>query len=159
MADQPESGIQPQEASEASQEEQLRERTGVDQPAKLLRIASAISQVLPEIRDGSLDEETRHRLAEMQRGAVAELKEILDPDLAEELDDITLPVEEGETPSGMELQIAQAQLTGWLDGLLRGIQAAFMAQQAQAQQQLGQLRQQQQLGRGGEGSPGAGQYL
>lgn len=158
MAEQPEPEIEAQEPEEQSREDQIRERTGVDQPAKLLRIASAISQVLPEMRDGSLDEETRHRLAEMQRHAVVELKEILDPELAEELDEITIPVEEGETPSGMELQIAQAQLTGWLDGLLRGIQAAFMAQQAQAQQQLGQLRQQRQLGQGGQ-SPGQGQYL
>lgn len=140
-----------------AEREQVRESTGVDEPAKLLRIASTISQVLPELRGAELDEGSRQRLLEMQRHAVAELKELLDPELAEELEEIAIPFEDGDTPSGAELQIAQAQLTGWLDGLLRGIQASFMAQQMQAQQQLQQLRHRQ-LEKGGQSKP-SGQYL
>lgn len=159
MAEQPDpqaGGGQPIPASE-EQREQVRESTGVDEPAKLLRIASTISQVLPELRGGSLDEESRRRLLDMQRHAVAELKELLDPELASELEDMTLPFDEDDIPSDTELQIAQAQLTGWLDGLLRGIQATFMVQQMQAQQQLGQLRRKQL--EGGQQPTRSGQYL
>ena len=43
-------------------------------------------------------------------------------------------------PSNDELRIAQAQLVGWLEGLIQGIQAALFAQQMAAQQQLAGMR-------------------
>ena len=58
----------------------------------------------------------------------------------EELERITLPFTEGETPSDAELRIAQAQLVGWLEGLFHGIQTAIYAQQLQARGQLEQMR-------------------
>ena len=52
-----------------------------------------------------------------------------------------------ETPTAAELQIAKAQLVGWLEGLVQGMQAMLFAQQMAAQQQLQGLRGQ--IGRGG----------
>ena len=45
-----------------------------------------------------------------------------------------------EAPSAAELQIAHAQLVGWLEGLVQGIQATLFAQQMAAQQQLAGMR-------------------
>ena len=36
--------------------------------------------------------------------------------------------------------MAKAQLVGWLEGLIQGIQAALFAQQVSAQQQLANIR-------------------
>ncbi|MEC7879233.1 MAG: proteasome activator, partial [Actinomycetota bacterium] len=53
---------------------------------------------------------------------------------------ITLPFGDEETPSEAELRVAQAQLVGWLEGLIQGIQATLFAQQMAAQQQLANMR-------------------
>lgn len=132
----------------------------VDEPAKLLRIGSMIREMLNEVRRASVDEEGRRRLRDIHERSLTELKSILSDDLKEELDSITIPFAE-ETPTESELRVTQAQLTGWLEGLFHGIQAALFAQQVQAQQQLGQLRHRQ-LGQGDEqqkGPGGSGQYL
>src|SRR6266542_1745343 len=84
----------------------------VQQPAKVMRIGSMIKQLLEEVRAA----------------------------LREELERLSLPFEEGNTPSEAELRIAQAQLVGWLEGLFHGIQAALMAQQMAARLQLEQIR-------------------
>ena len=51
-----------------------------------------------------------------------------------------LPFPEDHPPSQAELQVAKAQLVGWLEGLIQGIQAALFAQQVSAQQQLANSR-------------------
>jgi hypothetical protein len=47
---------------------------------------------------------------------------------------------EAEVPSDAELRVAQAQLVGWLEGLFHGLQAALVAQQMAARNQLEQMR-------------------
>src|SRR6266536_187845 len=66
-------------------------------------------------RHAPLDEAGRARLREIYDISVQELASSLSPDLAAELDRITLPLEQ-ETPSEAELRVAQAQLVGWLEG-------------------------------------------
>ena len=132
----------------------------VGSPAKVMRIGAMVRQLLEEVRHAQLDEAGRARLAEIYEVSVRELSDALSPDLAAELDRITLPLE-SEAPSEAELRVAQAQLVGWLEGLFHGIQAAIFAQQVAAQNQLAQMR--------GRGLPGArserpeppvtGQYL
>jgi Protein of unknown function (DUF2587) len=111
----------------------------VEQPGKVMRIASMIKQLLEEVRSAPLDEAGRTRLAEIHRRSISELEEGLAPELIEELERITLPFDD-EAPSDAELRIAQAQLVGWLEGLFHGIQAALFAQQMAAQQQLQNMR-------------------
>jgi hypothetical protein len=112
----------------------------IEQPAKVMRIGSMVKQLLDEVRQAPLDEASRERLREIYELSVRELASGLSPDLAAELDRLSLPFDEG-TPSEGELRVAQAQLVGWLEGLFHGIQAALMAQQMAARAQLQDMRQ------------------
>ncbi|WP_326550771.1 bacterial proteasome activator family protein [Micromonospora sp. NBC_01813] len=112
----------------------------IEQPAKVMRIGSMIKQLLEEVRAAPLDEASRQRLREIHQRSITELEDGLAPELREELERISLPFEDGTTPSEGELRVAQAQLVGWLEGLFHGIQAALMAQQMAARLQLEQMR-------------------
>ncbi|CAA9219688.1 MAG: FIG00822472: hypothetical protein [uncultured Blastococcus sp.] len=133
----------------------------VEQPAKVMRIGTMIKQLLEEVRAAPLDDASRNRLRDIHAASIRELEEGLAPELREELERITLPFTEGETPSDAELRIVQAQLVGWLEGVFHGIQTALFAQQMAARAQLesrralpgGQGQPQQDL------RPGGGQYL
>jgi hypothetical protein len=110
----------------------------ITEPAKLLRIASMVRELLEETREASLDESGRKRLADVYQRSVEELGQTISQDLRDELAALTPPV--GNVPSGSEIRIAQAQLVGWLEGLFHGIQAAMFAQQAAARAQFEELR-------------------
>ncbi|WP_173077939.1 bacterial proteasome activator family protein [Phytohabitans rumicis] len=112
----------------------------VEQPAKVMRIGSMIKQLLEEVRAAPLDEASRTRLREIHQRSIIELEDGLAPELRDELERLSLPFEEGTTPSEGELRVAQAQLVGWLEGLFHGIQAALVAQQMAARMQLEQMR-------------------
>ena len=110
----------------------------ITEPAKLLRIASMVRELLEETRQASLDESGRKRLADVYQRSVQELGASISPDLQDELAALAPPV--GAVPSESEIRIAQAQLVGWLEGLFHGIQAAMFAQQAAARAQFEELR-------------------
>ena len=112
----------------------------VEQPAKVMRIANMIRQLLAEVKSAPLDDASRQRLRAIHETSITELKQGLAPELAEELERITLPFSDDVTPSDAELRIAQAQLVGWLEGLFHGIQTALFAQQMAARAQLEQMR-------------------
>jgi hypothetical protein len=112
----------------------------IEQPAKVMRIGSMIKQLLEEVKSAPLDEKARQRLTEIHRRSITELESGLAPELVDELDRLSLPFEEGATPSEPELRMAQAQLVGWLEGLFHGIQATLVAQQMAARMQLEQMR-------------------
>jgi hypothetical protein len=140
------------DADSASDEEDLSRLIG--QPAKVMRIGSMIKQLLEEVKAAPLDEKARARLSEIHRRSIDELESGLAPELVSELDRISLPFHEGETPSEAELRIAQAQLVGWLEGLFHGIQAALVAQQMAARMQLEQMRSGRALPMSPQGIPG-----
>ena len=112
----------------------------VEQPAKVMRIGTMIKQLLEEVRAAPLDDASRNRLRDIHAASIRELEEGLSPELRDELERITLPFSEGETPSDAELRIAQAQLVGWLEGVFHGIQTALFAQQMAARAQLEEMR-------------------
>jgi hypothetical protein len=120
----------------ATQEASARET--ISEPAKLLRIASMVRELLDETRQASLDEAGRKRLADVYQRAVGELADVLSGDLREELAELAPPL--AGVPSESEIRVAQAQLVGWLEGLFHGIQAAMFAQQAAARAQFEELR-------------------
>ena len=99
-----------------------------------------IRQLLDEVKAAPLDEKSRARLAEIHRSSIKELEDGLAPELVDELERLSLPFTEGDTPSESELRIAQAQLVGWLEGLFHGIQTTLFAQQMAARAQLEQMR-------------------
>ncbi|GAA3800120.1 bacterial proteasome activator family protein [Cellulomonas soli] len=121
----------------------------VGQPAKVMRIGTMIKQLLDEVRSAPLDDAARVRLAAIHQRSLRELEEGLSPELVDELERITLPFGQDQTPSDAELRIAQAQLVGWLEGLFHGIQTALVAQQMAAQAQLTQMRRALPAGPGG----------
>lgn len=110
----------------------------IEHPAKLLRIASMIRELLEEVRQAALDEAGRRRLQAVYERSLQELKEVLSENLRKELDALAVPFTD--TPSESELRVAQAQLVGWLEGLFHGIQAALWAQQAMARAQFEEIR-------------------
>src|ERR671917_445585 len=136
----------------------------VEQPAKVMRIGTMIKQLLEEVRAAPLDDASRNRLRDIHASSIRELEQGLAPELREELERITLPFTEGETPSDAELRIAQAQLVGWLEGVFHGIQTALFAQQMAARAQLEEMRRRALPGGsapapGPHPHPGGGQYL
>jgi hypothetical protein len=129
----------------------------VEQPAKVMRIGSMVKQLLDEVRAAPIDEQSRKRLREIYELSVRELADSLSPDLARELDRMTLPFDD-RVPSEAELRIAQAQLVGWLEGLFHGIQATLVAQQMAARAQLEEMRRRG-LPAGEQNPARAGPYL
>jgi hypothetical protein len=112
----------------------------VEQPAKVMRVANMIRQLLEEVKSAPLDEASRARLRSIHEASIKELESGLAPELVEELERLTLDFTDDSTPTDAELRIAQAQLVGWLEGLFHGIQTALFAQQMAARQQLEQMR-------------------
>ena len=139
----------------------------VEQPAKVMRVANMIRQLLDEVKAAPLDEASRQRLRSIHEASIKELESGLAPELVEELERLSLDFTEDSTPTEAELRIAQAQLVGWLEGLFHGIQTALFAQQMAARQQLEQMQGQlppgapgRMAGPGGpEDGPRPGAYL
>jgi hypothetical protein len=114
------------------------ETIDVSKPAKLMRLGAMTRQMLEELRLAPLDEQGRTRMREIYGRSVNEVKDILSPELQQELEGLSIPFTD-QIPTESELRIAQAQLMGWLEGLFHGIQAALWTQQAMAQQQAAQF--------------------
>lgn len=145
----------------------------VSEPGKLMRIGLMLRAMQEEVRRADPDDAGRDRLRIVHSRAVQELCQALSPELQEELEQLTLPFDEDNAPTGSEIRIAQAQLIGWLEGLFQGIHAAIFNQQMEARQQLEHMRQRglppgmrpdDPTGPGGSPSPdrgqrGMGQYL
>lgn len=123
----------------------------IEEPAKVMRVGAMLRQLLEELREATLDEGSRDRLREIYETSIQELGSALSPDLQSELERITLPFDDDTIPSEAELRVVKAQLVGWLEGLIQGIQATLFAQQMAAQQQLANMRGQ--LGPGGAPPP------
>ncbi len=145
-------------------QEEAPQQESITQPAKLLRIASMVRELLEETRAATLDEPGRVRLRQIYERSLGELGDVLSSDLREELAALAPPM--SGVPSDAEIRVAQAQLVGWLEGLFHGIQAAMFAQQAAARAQFEELRRrglpggQVSPGDPSQPSPGGpGQYL
>ncbi|MGH9023663.1 MAG: proteasome activator [Acidimicrobiia bacterium] len=128
-------------------------KEAIAHPARLIRIASMVRNMLEEVRQAPLDVAARRRLREIHDRSVIALRDMLSPDLERELADMVLPFSSA-APSEPELRIAQAQLVGWLEGLFHGIQATLFTQQAAAQAQLEEMRRRRGLPSGTP--PGSG---
>jgi Protein of unknown function (DUF2587) len=137
------------------------EHEAITQPAKLLRIATMVRELLEDTRQASLDEPGRIRLRQIYERAIGELEEVLSPDLQEELSSLAPPMQG--VPTDAEIRVAQAQLVGWLEGLFHGIQAALFSQQMAARAQFEELRRRGLPGTSDPQGPGPdqsrGQYL
>jgi hypothetical protein len=131
----------------------------IEQPAKLIRIAAMIREMLEDVRQSKPDEAGRQRLRAVYESALTGLKEGVSKELQDELDTLTIPLDS--TSSESEIRLAQAQLVGWLEGLFQGIQAALWSQHMQARAEIEEMRRRRGLPPGpGDGPPrDPGQYL
>jgi hypothetical protein len=131
----------------------------IEQPAKLIRIAAMIREMLEDVRQSKPDEQGRQRLRAVYERALTGLKEGVSKELQDELDTLTIPLDT--TSSESEIRLAQAQLVGWLEGLFQGIQAALWSQHMQARAEIEEMRRRRGLPPGpGDGSHREpGQYL
>jgi len=128
----------------------------VTDPAKLIRLGTMLQIMLTELKDSDNDAAGVERLAQIHNETVEELGEILSDDLHEELLEFNACCG-GEPPTESEMRVAHAQLVGWIQGLLRGMQATATAQAQMAQQQMMMMAQaQQQALAQGPGGPGPG---
>jgi hypothetical protein len=102
----------------------------VYRPTEVLRLAAMARSVLEELYRQGLDETERSRVGALYRASLNELRGVLSDDLRAELDRLVQPLSDQPDPTGRELQVGEAQLSGWLDGLVQSLQAAVLAPQA-----------------------------
>ena len=133
----------------------------VSDPAKLIRLGTMVQALMTEVRSAETDENGRRLLARIHAETMEELGTVLSPDLMEELQEFADCCGDDGVPTESELRVAQAQLVGWLQGLLQGMQASALAQQAAAASQMAELqRAGQRDGAPARGMPGqTGTYL
>lgn len=124
----------------------------VSDPAKLIRLGTMLQTVLAELHESETDSAGLVRLAQIHSETVEELQTILSDDLQDELLEFNSCCV-SETPSEGELRVAHAQLIGWIQGLLRGMQATATAQAQMAQQQMMMMQAQAQHRALGQGVP------
>ncbi|MDE0267849.1 MAG: DUF2587 domain-containing protein [Acidimicrobiaceae bacterium] len=125
-----------QDHTEKNGDEPSEKAETIDSPAKVMRIGTMLKRLLKQARSADLDEASRKRLQEIYEVSVGEIGSALSVDLHEELSRLISPFDQFETPTTAELQIAKAQLVGWLEGLIRGMQAMLFAQQLTSRRQL-----------------------
>lgn len=112
----------------------------ISEPAKLVRVIGMTRQLLDEMHHDGLDLPARERAHRNYREALHQIRGLLPPTDREELNQLLDPLENDaasaeveEVPSGTALRLAEAQLLGWLDGLLKGLEAQEAARQAQSE--------------------------
>jgi len=124
----------------SNQDQPSPEASSVSDPAKLIRLGTMIQTLMAEVRQATTDEDSRRMLARIHNETVAELGTVLSPDLMDELSEFAACCDDDGVPSEPEIRVAQAQLVGWMQGLLQGLQASMAQQQAAAAIQLQELQ-------------------
>ncbi|MBO0692160.1 MAG: DUF2587 domain-containing protein [Acidimicrobiaceae bacterium] len=115
----------------------------IEEPAKVVRVATMVSALLEELRRSHLDNMSREQIQLIYASALTELSGGLSDDLRSELERMRPSLPEAPA-SEAQLRIAHAQLVGWLEGLLNGLQAAVAAKQLTNQARVEQLQNEQQ---------------
>ena len=124
----------------------------VSDPAKLIRLGTMLQTVLAELHQSETDAAGLARLAQIHQETLEELQTILSDDLQDELLEFNRCCG-SDTPSESEMRVAHAQLVGWIQGLLRGMQAIAQAQMAQQQMMMMQAQEQHRALQAPQGGP------
>ena len=101
-------------------------RTGTDF-FKLLRLRSMLQSLHEEARLIDADASSLERLASIHVRIESQLASAIPADLGAELAEFSSCCEQGATPSKPEIRVAQAQLIGWIEGLMQGVQLSMQA--------------------------------
>lgn len=93
--------------------------THVTEPQKLVRMTTMARAMLEEARSAPCDSAGCERLKRIHTRVIEELADVVSADLYEEL--LTLSVHfDDMAPTPSEVRVAQAELVGWLEGLMAG---------------------------------------
>lgn len=87
--------------------------------AKLIRLGTMLAQILDEVHNDFIREETCARLRPIHEAAVHELIGVLPADLRAEFERVATDL--SSSPSCPELRVAEAQVLGWLQGLVQAM--------------------------------------
>src|SRR5215510_5238636 len=71
----------------------------IQSPGKIIRIGSMVKQLLDEVNQTTLDEEARDSLRDIYENSLEELRTALSPELANELDRLTLGFDDDTIPT------------------------------------------------------------
>jgi len=99
-----------------------------------MRITAIAKAMLEEARATPCDTAGCEKFKKIYERTIAELDGVISSELHEELNKLAVRFDDP-APSPSALRIAQAELVGWLDGLMNGIVVAVQSQFAEAQAQ------------------------
>lgn len=96
----------------------------ISEPAKLVRLMAMSHHLLEELHHDHLDSTARALVDSSHRESLRQIRALLPDDNRQELDRLLAPFEQAgpAPPSEADLRLAEAQLYGWLEGLLKGLE-------------------------------------
>ncbi len=104
----------------------------ITEPGKLVRITTMARALLEEARSTPCDAAGCERLRRIHDRVIAELTGVISSDLHDEL--LTLAVRfDQDSPTPSEVRVAQAELVGWLEGLMAGMVVTASAEATSSQ--------------------------
>jgi hypothetical protein len=107
--------------------------TYITQPGKLVRITSVARAMLDEARSTPCDAAGCERFKRIHERVIAQLSDVISEELHKEL--LTLSVHfDDSSPTPSEVRVAQAELVGWLEGLMAGIVATTAIERSAEEQ-------------------------
>lgn len=96
----------------------------VAQSPKLMRLMGLTRQMLDELHENGLDLAARTRAQTSHDEVLQQLRDLLPRENQRELDELLEPLKPGSRPgSETALRLNEAQLLGWLEGFVQGIEA------------------------------------
>ena len=98
----------------------------------ILRLRSTLESVRAELRDLTPDAKSLERLASIHNTIQSALGDAVSVELEIELAEFSSCCENNPSPTQSEIKVAQAQLSGWIQGLLNGVVLAEANARAQA---------------------------
>jgi hypothetical protein len=97
-----------------------------------MRITSLAKAMLEEARTTPCDAAGCEQLKRVYQRTIASLDGVISAELHAELLHLAVRFDDA-SPSPSEIRVAQAELVGWLDGLVNGIVIAVRAEMAEAE--------------------------
>lgn len=105
--------------------------------SKVLRLSKLLERLRQEVREFQADAAGLQRLASIHNEIESQLKAAVSSDLGAELAEFSSCCRQQPAPSQAEIRVAQAQLMGWIEGLLQGVQVSMsITQQRSAESDL-----------------------
>jgi hypothetical protein len=93
--------------------------------SKVVRLGAMLRTLRAEVRDTATDVASRARLASIHNEIQAQLAQAVSEELGDELAEFSSCCYDNPSPTEAEIRVAHAQLLGWIEGLLQGVQLSI----------------------------------